>query len=126
MGEPRLMTKEQYFDSWEKHNDASQPYNTIQKKLMAFILAFGFNGVVAAEIYGYGHSKSGPWVMILFMAIFAICLLISVCIQKCKRRRYELWEKYFPYDPEREFPVEHFRKNIHRIVGCRPRRVGKR
>lgn len=125
MGEPYLMTERQYFRAWEQYNAVSRPYNEMQEAFFAFMFVFGFGGVVAAETYGHGHSRSGPTLMFFFMGAFVVCLLINVIMQRCKRQRYKLWEKYFPYDPEREFSTEHFQKNIHHVAGCRPRRIKK-
>lgn len=110
MSEPCLMTEQQYFASWEKYNPLSRPYNEVQELLFACILVFGINGIFAANAYGTGHSRSGPLLMIFFFVVFAICLLLSTCIQERKRRRFELWEQYFPYDPERSFSTDHFEK----------------
>lgn len=110
MGEPNLLTEDQYFKFWEKFNPESQPFNEIQENLIAIILALAFNVIVAAEIYGYGHSRSGPWLMVGLIVATGICLLLVAWVKKCKRKRFKLWEQWFPYDPEREFPEEYFKQ----------------
>jgi len=112
MGEPCLITREQYLKLWEQYNPLGRACNEIQEVLLMFILGFGINGIIAAEIYGSGHSRSGPMLMVVFLIIFALCLCFSGCVQWYKRRRFNLWEQHFPYDPEREFSTKHFAQEI--------------
>lgn len=112
MDEPRLMTESEHFSAWEAYNPLGHRYYELEVEIFACALPFGFNGIVAAEIYGTGHSRCGPLLMIGFMVITVLFCLVSLMISRYQRSQYQLWSKYYPYDPEREFSIEDFEHTI--------------
>ena len=110
MGEPRLLTEREHFHWWEAYNPLGKGFKEFLEYIIAIILVFAFNGIVAAEIYATGHSQSGPKLMIFFFVSCIIGVIAYLLFRRYERKQFKLWTQRFPYNPEREYTDRDFEK----------------
>lgn len=112
MGEPRLMTQEEYFAAWKTYNPLGRKYYELEKMLLVISIAIAINGIIAAHAYGTDHSRSGPLLVFVFIAMTASCWLGCLILRRCQRSKYQLWLKYYPYSSDLEFSKKDFERTF--------------
>ena len=85
MGEPRLMTHEEYFAAWKTYNPLGRKYYELEKMLLVISIA---------------------------IAMTASCWLGCLILRRCQRSKYQLWLKYYPYSSDLEFSKKDFERTF--------------
>lgn len=110
MGEPSLLTEEQYFSCWEQLTTKGRPYHELKECITGILCVLCIDIVIAANTYATGHSRSGAKLLIVFCVLFALCLLAGIIANMRSHRLFHIWTIYHPYDPEKEYSAEYFKQ----------------